>query len=96
MKIYLRFAYNLMKFRVSLRGLVGKILTIRQQHIEDLKSSYTKNKEDNSLASVDIEVNASLTATIFTEILFFPMETIIHRLYLQVIFSYFNMFNQSF
>ncbi|XP_077298606.1 mitochondrial outer membrane protein SLC25A46-like isoform X2 [Arctopsyche grandis] len=69
---------------VGLRGLFGQILKFRQRHIDDLRNTYSKNKDEtNDLSAVDIDVNASLTAIIMSEIIFFPVETIIHRLYLQ-------------
>lgn len=82
-----------------LKNVTEKVLRFQQRHRHELSDSYNVNYSKNSTNPLieDISLKANIFSFIAMEIIFFPVETIIHRLHIQVRKIYiagsrFNMF----
>lgn len=67
--------------RLLIKTVSYKFLTYRQRSVE--KKQGAKAKDWTSMNSENISVYATLTSFFATEVLFYPFETILHRLQLQ-------------
>ncbi|CAG9566001.1 unnamed protein product [Danaus chrysippus] len=69
---------------IILRKIAAKVIRFQQRHKHELSDSYSGNysKSQNPLIE-DINVKANIFSFVTMEILFFPVETIIHRLHIQ-------------
>lgn len=76
----------LFNYSISLRGLTAKILRFQQRHKHELSDNYSLNYQKSSQNPLieDINLKANIFSFIAMEILFYPVETIIHRLHIQV------------
>lgn len=70
-------------FAMLVKGVSSKIFEARFRSQHEENGAFPK---DTSAALQDINVTASLIANIAADVAFYPCETIIHRLYLQVYF----------
>lgn len=63
-----------------------KILTFQQRHRHELSDSYDMNRSKNGSNPLieDLNLKANIFSFIAMEIIFYPVETIIHRLHIQV------------
>ncbi|CAB3244778.1 unnamed protein product [Arctia plantaginis] len=70
---------------ITLKSITEKILRFQQRHKHELSDSYNINYSKNSPNPLleDISLKANIFSFISMEILFFPVETIIHRLHIQ-------------
>lgn len=68
-------------FSMLVKGVSTKILKARFKSVHEENGAYPR---DTSAALQDLNVTASLIANIASDVVFFPCETIVHRLYLQV------------
>lgn len=69
-------------FSMMIKGIAVRVLNMRQ--IRKWEETGTIPKDSNA-AMEDINLTASLIATVSSDIAFYPCETIVHRLHLQVI-----------
>lgn len=69
-----------------LRKITVKVLRFQQRHRHELSDSYNINHTKNGQNPLieDINLKANIFAFITMEIVFYPVETIIHRLHIQV------------
>ncbi|OWR54490.1 hypothetical protein KGM_208020 [Danaus plexippus plexippus] len=69
---------------IILRKVAAKVIRFQQRHKHELSDSYSGNysKSQNPLIE-DINLKANIFSFVTMEILFFPVETIIHRLHIQ-------------
>ncbi|CAD0202283.1 unnamed protein product [Chrysodeixis includens] len=70
---------------MSLKHVTERVLRFQQRHRHELSDSYNVNYTKNSPNPLiqDISLKASIFSFIAMEIVFFPIETIIHRLHIQ-------------
>ena len=69
-----------------LKSITVRILRFQQRHRHELSDSYNENYFKNSQNPIieDMNLKANIFSFITMEILFYPIETIIHRLHIQV------------
>lgn len=70
-----------------LRSVTVRILRFQQRHKHELSDSYNLNYSKSAPNPLieDINLKAGIFSFITMEIIFYPVETIIHRLHIQVI-----------
>ncbi|XP_017795799.1 PREDICTED: solute carrier family 25 member 46-like [Habropoda laboriosa] len=66
-------------FTLAAQGITSRIMYIKQKHSQQLRGAYSR---DLTIAS-DIELRSALISASIAEALFYPWETVIHRLHLQ-------------
>ncbi|XP_017066790.1 solute carrier family 25 member 46 [Drosophila eugracilis] len=67
-------------FNLVIRGVSSRIM---RRRITNSQESQSGKYQDNTLEHQNAEIYASLIAILTTEVIFFPFETILHRLQLQ-------------
>lgn len=78
-------------FSTIVHGSASRLIHAHQRHAEENLGALPK---DQTSDSHEIELTASLIAIITSDIVFYPFETILHRLHLQVShFVYFTIYN---
>lgn len=77
-------------FSMMIKGAAARLLNIRQRN--KWEETGTIPKDLNNAAMQDINLTASLIATISSDVVFYPCETIVHRLHLQVLSFIFIIF----
>lgn len=70
-------------FAMMVRGATIRLLHVRYKNKHEANGALPKDL-NNSTVMQDLELTASLIATISSDIAFYPCETIVHRLHLQV------------
>ncbi|KAG6796650.1 solute carrier family 25 member 46 [Apis mellifera caucasica] len=77
-------AYGVSKylFTLAVQGVTSRIMHIRQKQSQELRGAYSRDLLSETVAQ-DIELQSSLISTFMAEALFYPWETVIHRLHLQ-------------
>ncbi|XP_076231157.1 mitochondrial outer membrane protein SLC25A46 [Calliopsis andreniformis] len=77
-------AYGVIKylFTVVVRGATSRIMQIKQKQYQELRGAYSKELLSEQVM-VDIELQSGLISAFMAEVLFYPWETVIHRLHLQ-------------
>ncbi|XP_028030717.1 solute carrier family 25 member 46-A-like [Bombyx mandarina] len=68
---------------ITLRSITARILRFQQRHRHELSDSYNYSKNVQNPLIEDINLKANIFSFITMEILFYPVETIIHRLHIQ-------------
>ncbi|KAJ0175052.1 hypothetical protein K1T71_009193 [Dendrolimus kikuchii] len=70
---------------LTLKNITIKILRFQQRHKHELSDSYNLdyNKSSSNPLIEDINLRANIFSFITMEILFYPIETIVHRLHIQ-------------
>ncbi|CAG9760398.1 unnamed protein product [Ceutorhynchus assimilis] len=68
-------------FSMMIKGVAVRLLSIRQRN--KWEQTGTIPKDFNNHASDDVKMTAALIATISADVVFYPCETIVHRLHLQ-------------
>ncbi|XP_022224172.2 solute carrier family 25 member 46 isoform X3 [Drosophila obscura] len=68
-------------FNLVIRGVSSRIMLRRQSHMQENCGS--KSHGNDTLEHQNSEIYGNLIATLTTEVIFFPFETILHRLQLQ-------------
>lgn len=69
-------------FTLAVQGIISRIMHIRQKHSQELRGAYSRDLLSETVIQ-DIELQSTLISTFMAEALFYPWETIIHRLHLQ-------------
>ncbi|XP_032665443.1 solute carrier family 25 member 46 [Odontomachus brunneus] len=69
-------------FTLTIRGVASRIMHIRYKHIQEARGAYSKDLLSESVVQ-DIEMQSILVSMCAADILFYPLETVIHRLHLQ-------------
>ncbi|XP_014478684.1 PREDICTED: solute carrier family 25 member 46-like [Dinoponera quadriceps] len=69
-------------FTLTIRGVTSRIMHIRYKHIQEARGAYSKDLLSESVVQ-DIEMQSILVSMCAADILFYPLETVIHRLHLQ-------------
>lgn len=71
---------------MSLRSITVRILRFQYRNKRELNDSYSVDRSKNTQNPLieDINLKANIFSFISMEILFYPVETIIHRLHIQV------------
>ncbi|XP_065364946.1 mitochondrial outer membrane protein SLC25A46 isoform X4 [Calliphora vicina] len=67
-------------FSLVIKGLSSRIMRRRIQHAQERKGAKFK---DDSLENQNVEVYSNLISMLTTEVFFYPLETILHRIQLQ-------------
>ncbi|XP_039498681.1 solute carrier family 25 member 46 [Drosophila santomea] len=67
-------------FNLVIRGVSSRIM---RRRITNSQDSQSEKNQDTTLKDLNAEIYASLIAIVTTEVIFFPFETILHRLQLQ-------------
>lgn len=77
-------AYGVSKylFTLAVQGVTTRIMHIRHKHSQEIRGAYSRDLLSEAIAQ-DIELQSSLISTFMAEALFYPWETVIHRLHLQ-------------
>lgn len=77
-------AYELSKylFTMVVRGVTSRIMHIRHKHSQEIRGAYSRDLLSEAVAQ-DIELQSSLISTFMAATMFYPWETVIHRLHLQ-------------
>lgn len=73
-------------FSMMVRGATIRLLHVRYKNKHEANGALPKDL-NNCTVMQDLELTASLIATISSDIAFYPCETIVHRLHLQVSFE---------
>ncbi|XP_026749858.1 mitochondrial outer membrane protein SLC25A46 [Galleria mellonella] len=70
---------------VTIKSLTARVLRFQQRHKHELSDSYNMNyhKSTQNPLIEDINLKANIFSFIAMEIMFYPVETIIHRLHIQ-------------
>ncbi|XP_043521805.1 solute carrier family 25 member 46-like [Frieseomelitta varia] len=76
-------AYGVSKylFTLAIQGVTSRIMHIRQKQSQEIRGAYSRDLSET--IAQDIELQSSLVSTFMAEALFYPWETVIHRLHLQ-------------
>lgn len=84
--MYEKFTIIIICFSMILRSITVRIIRFQQRNKHELSDSYNANYQKNSQNPLieDINLKANIFSFITMEILFYPVETIIHRLHIQV------------
>ncbi|OAD60346.1 Solute carrier family 25 member 46 [Eufriesea mexicana] len=69
-------------FTLAVQGVTSRIMHIRQKQSQELRGAYSRNLLSETVAQ-DIELQSSLISAFMAEVLFYPWETVLHRLHLQ-------------
>ncbi|VVD02405.1 mitochondrial outer membrane protein SLC25A46 [Leptidea sinapis] len=70
--------------QLILKGITVRVLRFKQRHRHELSDSYNINSKNASNPLIeDINLKANIFSFITMEIIFYPVETIIHRLHIQ-------------
>ncbi|CAK9809424.1 Mitochondrial outer membrane protein SLC25A46 [Anthophora quadrimaculata] len=69
-------------FTLAVRGITSRIMHIRQKRSQELRGAYSRDLLSETVIQ-DIELQSMLISTFMAEALFYPWETVIHRLHLQ-------------
>ncbi|XP_051161432.1 mitochondrial outer membrane protein SLC25A46-like [Leptopilina boulardi] len=77
-------AYGVVKYLFTLivRGVSSRMMHLRRKHIQELKGAYSRDILSDS-AMQDIELQSILVSMCAADVVFYPLETVIHRLHLQ-------------
>lgn len=77
-------AYGVVKYLFTLivRGVSSRMMHLRRKHIQELKGAYSRDILSDS-AVQDIELQSILVSMCAADVVFYPLETVIHRLHLQ-------------
>lgn len=77
-------AYEVTKYLFTLivRGITSRIMHIRHKHRHEYTEAYSNNLLPDTLIQ-DIELQSIPIAMCTADVLFYPLETVIHRLHLQ-------------
>lgn len=73
-------------FAMLVRGATVRMLHLRYRSKYEANGALPKDPSNSALMQ-ELEVTASLVAAITSDIVFYPTETIVHRLHLQVNFQ---------
>ncbi|XP_063627098.1 mitochondrial outer membrane protein SLC25A46-like [Cydia splendana] len=79
-------AFGVTKYlaHITLKSITVRVLRFQQRHRHELSDSYNVNyKQSQNPLIEDINLKANIFSFITMEILFYPVETIIHRLHIQ-------------
>lgn len=68
-------------FSLAVKETSSAILQVKQRNMYEENGALPK---DNTAAMQDIKLTSNVIATIMSDIVFYPCETIVHRLHLQV------------
>ncbi|XP_069697716.1 mitochondrial outer membrane protein SLC25A46-like isoform X2 [Periplaneta americana] len=76
--------YGLLKylFTIVVRGVASRIMHVSRKHEQEKQGALTRDVLGHA-ASQDIEMTSALVGLIAADVVFFPLETILHRLHLQ-------------
>lgn len=80
-------------FSLVIRETTSALLQIKYRHNYEENGAFPR---DNTAVVQDIKLTSSIIATIMSDIVFYPCETVVHRLHLQVGFIYFKCFHPLF
>ncbi|EFN82673.1 Solute carrier family 25 member 46 [Harpegnathos saltator] len=69
-------------FTLTTRGVASRIMHIRYKHVQEARGAYSKDLLSETVIQ-DIEMQSVLISMCAADILFYPLETVIHRLHLQ-------------
>ncbi|XP_046421819.1 solute carrier family 25 member 46-like [Neodiprion fabricii] len=77
-------AYGVTKYLFTLivRGVTSRIMHVRHKHSQQLRGAYSRDLVSESVVQ-DIELHSILVSMCAADIIFYPLETVIHRLHLQ-------------
>lgn len=68
-------------FIMTVHGITTYIMQCRQKHSQELKGAYSKAMMSGVI--LDIHLQSTLVSRFMADVLFYPWETVIHRLHLQ-------------
>ncbi|KYN37347.1 Solute carrier family 25 member 46 [Trachymyrmex septentrionalis] len=69
-------------FTLIVKGVTSRIMHVRHKHSQEAKGAYSKDLLSESIIQ-DIETQSILVSICVADIVFYPLETVIHRLHLQ-------------
>ena len=69
-------------FTLTVHGVTNRIMQIRQKQSQESRGAYSRDLLSEEVL-LDIELQSALISTFMAEVLFYPWETVIHRLHLQ-------------
>lgn len=69
-------------FTLIVRGVASRIMHVRHKHSQEARGAYSKDLLSDSVVQ-DIEMQSILVSTCAADVVFYPLETVIHRLHLQ-------------
>ncbi|XP_043277147.1 solute carrier family 25 member 46-like [Venturia canescens] len=77
-------AYGVAKYLFALivRGVTSRIMHIRRRHCEELRGACSREVVSEAI-SQDIELQSILVSICAADVVFYPLETVVHRLHLQ-------------
>lgn len=68
-------------FFLVVRGVASRIMHVRYKHLQEERGAYSKDFSESVLQ--DIEMQSTFVSMCAADIVFYPLETVIHRLHLQ-------------
>lgn len=69
-------------FTLVVKGITSRIMHVRHKHSQEARGAYSKDLLSESVIQ-DIETQSILVSICAADIVFYPLETVIHRLHLQ-------------
>ncbi|XP_034939051.1 solute carrier family 25 member 46-like [Chelonus insularis] len=77
-------AYGVAKYLFSLivRGVVSRIMWLRDRHAQERTGAYSRDVVSEATIQ-DIELHSALISMCAADVVFYPLETVVHRLHLQ-------------
>ncbi|XP_020299451.1 solute carrier family 25 member 46-like [Pseudomyrmex gracilis] len=69
-------------FTLIVRGVASRIMHIRHKHLQEARGAYSKDLLSENVVQ-DIEMQSEFVSICAADIVFYPLETVIHRLHLQ-------------
>ncbi|XP_011871367.1 PREDICTED: solute carrier family 25 member 46-like [Vollenhovia emeryi] len=69
-------------FTLIVKGVTNRIMHVRHKHLQEARGAYSKDLLSESVVQ-DIEMHSILVSVCAADIVFYPFETVIHRLHLQ-------------
>ncbi|KAL0131828.1 hypothetical protein PUN28_002997 [Cardiocondyla obscurior] len=69
-------------FTFTVKGITSWIMHVRRKHSQEVRGAYSKDLLSESVVQ-DIETQSILVSMCVADIVFYPLETVIHRLHLQ-------------
>lgn len=76
-------AYSVSKylFTIVVRGVTSRIMQVKHRHSQELRGAYSKDLSETVMEDIDLQ--SILISMCIADIIFYPFETVIHRLHLQ-------------
>lgn len=69
-------------FTLIVRGVTSRVMHVREKHSQALRGAYSRDLLSEAVVQ-DIELQSTVVSMLIADVVFYPLETVIHRLHLQ-------------